>query len=60
MQAAWTALARDGAPGDEDVWRPYRDGGRVTVLDDPFELAGEVREGRCDEVDGLAEVRSGP
>jgi para-nitrobenzyl esterase len=60
MQAAWTAFARDGVPGAEDTWRPYADGGRVTVLDDPFRLADEIRDGRCDEVDDLAEVRSGP
>jgi para-nitrobenzyl esterase len=60
MQAAWTAFADDGVPGAEDTWRPYADGGRVTVLDDPFRLADEIRDGRCDQVDELAEVRSGP
>jgi para-nitrobenzyl esterase len=50
MQAAWTGLARDGTPGDESVWRPYADGGRVTVLGDPFELAREIRDGRCDDL----------
>jgi para-nitrobenzyl esterase len=60
MQAAWAALARDGVPGVEDLWRPYADGGRVTVLDDPFRSAAEIRDGRCDRVDELAEVRTGP
>jgi hypothetical protein len=32
------------------VWRPYADGGRVTVLGDPFELAREIRDGRCDDL----------
>jgi para-nitrobenzyl esterase len=60
MQAAWTAFARNGVPGAEDVWRPYADGGRVTVIDDPFRLADDIRDGRCAELADLAEVRAGP
>jgi para-nitrobenzyl esterase len=60
MQRAWAAFARDGVPGDEGVWRPFGDGGRVTLLDQPFELVDEIRGGRCDAVGDLAEAPSGP
>jgi len=54
LQAAWTAFAADGVPGARDVWRPYADGGWVTVLDDPFRPVDEIRDGRCDALADLS------
>jgi para-nitrobenzyl esterase len=57
MQAAWVAFATDGVPGGDDVWRPYREGSQVTLLDETFELADEFRGGRCDD---LADLTTAP
>lgn len=55
IQAAWVAFARNGDPGDG--WETYGDGGRITVLDQPFGLVDEIRDGRCDDVDRLTTLR---
>jgi carboxylesterase type B len=51
MQAAWVAFATSGDPGDGR--EPYDEGGRIAVLDQPLELVGEIRAGRCAVVDRL-------
>lgn len=51
MRAAWAAFATDGNPGDD--WRPYAEGGQVTVLDNPVELVDEIRDGRCEALEPL-------
>jgi hypothetical protein len=57
MQAAWTAFATNGAPGNEQKWRPYADGGEVTLVDSPIELVKEIRGGRCGAVARLTTAR---
>lgn len=58
MQAAWVAFARTGVPGHDDTWRPYADGGTVTLIDRPFALVEEIRGGRCKAVGELATERN--
>src|SRR5262245_40923698 len=36
MQAQWVAFARDGAPADNAVWRPYGEDKRVLIIGDDF------------------------
>ena len=36
MQAQWVAFARDGAPADDAVWRPYGEDERILVVGDDF------------------------
>ncbi len=38
MQAQWLAFARDGAPADDAVWRPYGADERILVIGDDFHL----------------------
>lgn len=57
MQAAWAAFAKTGVPGSHDTWRPYADGGSVTLIDRPFALVEAIRGGRCKAVGELATER---
>lgn len=43
MQAQWTAFARDGAPADEALWRPYSEEDRIVVIGD------SLHQGRIDD-----------
>ena len=36
MQAQWVAFARDGAPADDAVWRPYGEDERILIVGDDF------------------------
>jgi len=36
LQAQWVAFARDGAPADDAVWRPYGETERILVVGDDF------------------------
>jgi para-nitrobenzyl esterase len=51
IQAAWSAFAADGDPGEP--FAPFSDGGAVTIIDVPFSRADQIRDGRCDEVNRL-------
>jgi para-nitrobenzyl esterase len=48
LQAAWTGFATDGTL--DDTWEAYGEGGRVTTINAEWELADEIRGGRCPEV----------
>ncbi len=52
MQEAWVSFATTGDPGE--LFVPYGDGRRVTVLDDPITVVDDFRGGRCDDVRALA------
>jgi para-nitrobenzyl esterase len=54
MQAAWVAFATTGQPGDD--WPTYADGGQVMLIDEPFQVVDEIRDGRCDSVTELTET----
>jgi para-nitrobenzyl esterase len=43
MQAQWVAFARDGAPADVAVWRPFREGNRILLIGDEF-LSGRLED----------------
>ena len=43
MQAQWVAFARDGAPADVAVWRPYGEDERILVIGD------DVHRGRIED-----------
>ena len=43
MQAQWVAFARDGAPADVAVWRPYGEDERILVIGD------DVHQGRIED-----------
>jgi para-nitrobenzyl esterase len=34
MQEQWIAFARNGAPADDAVWRPYSEDERIVVIGD--------------------------
>jgi para-nitrobenzyl esterase len=36
VEAQWVAFARDGAPADDTVWRPYGEDERILVVGDDF------------------------
>ena len=36
MQAQWIGFARDGAPADDAVWRPFGEDERILVVGDDF------------------------
>ncbi len=58
MQSTWTTFAREGHPPEGLVWPPYaEDSPAIGILADPFEIASEIREGRCDELRALGLVR---
>jgi len=41
MQAQWVAFARDGAPADATVWRPYGENQRILLIGDQL-LSGRL------------------
>jgi para-nitrobenzyl esterase len=43
MQAQWVAFARDGAPADDAVWRPYGEDERILVIGDDF-YQGQIED----------------
>jgi para-nitrobenzyl esterase len=43
MQAQWVAFARDGAPADRTVWRPFCEDRRLLII------ADHVRQGRIED-----------
>ena len=51
IQAAWSAFAADGDPGEP--FAPFSDGAAVTIIDVPFSRTEEIRDGRCEEVNRL-------
>jgi para-nitrobenzyl esterase len=53
IQTAWTEFAATGRPGAD--WPAYGDGGQVMLLDVPFTLTDQIRDGRCP---ALAELSS--
>jgi len=55
MQAAWTAFAKTGEPGE--AWQPYAEAQKATVLDNPFKLVDQIRDGRCTDVNRLTTLR---
>jgi para-nitrobenzyl esterase len=48
VMAAWTGFATDGTL--DESWEAYSEGGRVTIIDAEWELADEIRDGRCPDV----------
>jgi para-nitrobenzyl esterase len=43
MQAQWVAFARDGAPADNAVWRPYGEDKRILIIGD------DLHQGRIED-----------
>jgi para-nitrobenzyl esterase len=54
LQAAWSAFAADGDPGE--LFDPYAEGGTVTLLDVPLEQVDSIRAGRCAAVNELSKL----
>ena len=52
LQAAWSAFASDGDPGE--LFDPYVDGATVTLLDVPLEQVDTIRADRCATVNELS------
>jgi para-nitrobenzyl esterase len=58
IQQAWARFARDGAPALEPAWPATTAAApRIAILDEPSEIAAEIRDGRCAELRTLGLVR---
>lgn len=55
IREAWGEFALTSAPGPE--WPEYSESGEVMVIDDPFEVTEEIRDGRCGELEDLIDGR---
>jgi para-nitrobenzyl esterase len=51
IQAAWSAFVKGEAPTSD--WPLFAESGQVMVLDAPFRLVDQIRDGRCDALGEL-------
>lgn len=58
MQRTWTSFARDHAPEYEPAWPMWSSASpSIAILEDPSDIASDVRNGRCAELPRIGLVR---
>ncbi len=57
MQAAWSSFAHSGVPLTDPAWPSYSPGPAIALIDEDVVVTGEIREGRCEELQRAGLVR---